>query len=248
MEKFKQLLQTRLGEKHYKKIAKASSQLEAVGATARFGFPSRAMQVVVIAGADSSLPAQYCQRILTTAGYKVGILSLVALSDDEYRPWWLQNQLAAMRRSEQDIVVVELDDNALEYATLGGVDINVVALLQPNAEDAKSSAQPVARARELCQKARDLCVLNVDAKDFSALERVCESDVQTYGEGDLADVKVVDITTNGKRTQFTVESNDEQAIFHIGSPDRTALYSALVAITIARFYEVGNATVQHGLL
>ncbi|MGH7196960.1 MAG: hypothetical protein ACREGJ_04340 [Candidatus Saccharimonadales bacterium] len=219
-------------------------QLDTMAATAtaavRYGLPAYGARIIVTTG-ETGILTPMTRAILKTAGHTVATLH----APTKGHKWEVQKELAAVRRKLCDIVIISVPAHATGLGAMWGLPIAAVAVCEAPA--ASLQAEQFRTVTKLLTRARELAVLDINGADFVALERSCKADVQTYGDADLADTRLVVHTHGTHSTTCVVETHDEQVEFHIPRPEPEALVAALAAITLARFYDVDDELIQSGL-
>lgn len=261
--KVKSKLRSLLSESMYNKIVIPRHYAESAMANVRHVFPAQGMRVIGITGTNGkTTTANMIAAILTEAGYKVGLLSTATmqmggaiLENDTHLTtasgWKLQGLIAKMRAKGCNTLVLEVSSHALVQGRAFGVPIDVAVMtnLTQDHLDYHGTMENYANAKaRLFKRATKLSVLNIDDKYFSTFERASRPKIVTYGQAQLADVRLTKTDLRPDSATFTVESNDEKAVFRTNQTGLFNVYNAMAAIAVARFYDVEDVIIQNGLL
>jgi UDP-N-acetylmuramate: L-alanyl-gamma-D-glutamyl-meso-diaminopimelate ligase len=95
---------------------------------------------------------------------------------------------------------------------------------------------------------RGLTLLGVDSADAAALAKRAFSRVQTFGTGDAAEWRAVDLRADGSRTTFRLlHQGRDEGIFAVSLVGAHNVRNALAAMAVGRECGIGVETLRQGL-
>lgn len=259
----KKIARSVLKEDFYNSIIVPRHYVESALANVRFMFPARGMRIIGVTGTNGkTTTANMIASILEAAGHRVGLISTATVNlgktvhenDIHYTTaggWTTQGLLAKMRANGCNIVVLEVSSAALVQGRVFGIpfDVAVMTNLTQDHLDYHGTMQGYAAAKaKLFKRARGLSVLNIDDKWFHTFQQAARAPVQTYGQADLADTRLVKASFKPDGANFAVEISEEVLNFHTNQSGLFNVYNAMAAVTVAKYYGVEPQTIQQGLL
>lgn len=136
-------------------------------------------------------------------------------------------------------------------AEIARPEVGVVLAVHPTHLQRAGSIERIAQAKSELPAAlphEGLAVLNADDPRVRAMRAVTVAHVQTYGLGEEAEVRAVDVVSHGLAgTEFTLDAPWARARLRSGSPGRHLVPHALAAATIAEHFAVPLAEVAAAL-
>lgn len=263
LSKVKKLARKVLGENSYNLVIVPRHYTESVLANLRFGFPAMGMRIIGVTGTNGkTTTANMLASIFSAAGHKVGLISTATLNygggmreNDTHLTtaggWIIQSQLSKMRKRGCDTVILEVSSHALAQGRVWGVpfDVGVMTNLTQDHLDYHHTMQAYAAAKaKLFKKAKKLSVLNIDDEWFNTFQQAAKAPILTYGKADLADTRLIKASFKPEGSNFSVAVNEEEHNFHSNQTGLFNVYNAMAAITVAKFYDISDETIQEGLL
>jgi UDP-N-acetylmuramoyl-tripeptide--D-alanyl-D-alanine ligase len=157
-------------------------------------------------------------------------------------PWHQVSVLEMSMYSEGEIA---------RLAEIARPEVGVVLAVHPTHLERAGSLDAIARAKaELpgALPADGLAVLNADDPRVAAMRDMTAASVRTFGLGPAADVRAVDVESQGVRgTSFTLEAPWGRRRLHSATPGRHLVPHALAAATVADHFGVPPDEVAEAL-
>ena len=239
-------------------------------AGALWGRPARRLLVVGVTGsAGKTTTTHLAAHVLEAAGLPAGYLSTVAVraagAPDGNRSGqttmeapevqaWLARMVAGGARA----AVIEASSHALEQGRVAACDFDVAAFTNVGTDhlDYHGSAQSYLRAKarliELCAAApgkgvEKTAVLNRDDPSYDALAAYDVPRRLTYGTGEAADVRAVDVRRSGSGMAMRIAAGGAEAPVQLPLPAMFNVANALCAAACALALGRGLEEVAAGL-
>jgi UDP-N-acetylmuramoyl-tripeptide--D-alanyl-D-alanine ligase len=154
-----------------------------------------------------------------------------------------------------EVAVLEMsmytEGEIARLAEIARPEVGVVLAVHPTHLERAGSIEAIARAKSELPQALPsdgLAVLNADDARVAAMASVTRAAVRTYGLGDRADVRAVDVVSRGlEGTQFTLRAPWGERRLQIGMPGRHLVGHALAAAAVAERFAVPLDEVEAAL-
>lgn len=238
--------------------------LEAMLWSARYGFPARKLNVIGVTGTNGKTTTSFMiHRMLTEAGYTVGLLTTVANGvGNDITPQvhhmttvsapLLNRRLRDFARQKVDWVVLETTSHALAQGRVWGVPYQIAVLTNITHEhldyhgtferyvDAKRKLFVQANRHE-----HGYGVINADDPSCSRVKSAL-SDSITYGlkAGELRPGKL-DLQVSG--STYTVSIGDETYNINCHIPGEFNVYNSLATVAVGRHIGLSVTQVEEGI-
>ena len=214
-------------------------------AAAKYGYPSRAMQMIGVTGTNGKTSVTYMiKAILESSGKKVGLIGTIRnmigqrnIDTERTTPESvdLQAILAMMRDDGVDAVVMEVSSHSLDQHRVYGIEFDVgifTNLTQDHLDYHKTFENYFAAKKKLFDASR-FAVINID--DSYAKELIDELNIpySTYGIRENADLRAgdIDITTRG--VQFNLYTEKGKLPMYVPIPGLFSVFNAMAASAAA---------------
>lgn len=238
--------------------------LEAWVANARFGFPSRGMQVIMVTGTNGkTTTAAMIASILKTAGHNVGLCSTAyfeiagerianELNFTVTNPFKLQSLLADMKKAKVDHLVLEVTSHAIEQHRIWGIpcDMAVMTNLTQDHLDYHGTMENYAAAKgKLFARKPRLMVLNRDDDWFDFFDKYQAAEQKmTYGTHPQAECRIVGakLHKNGSDVKLLIDHQTEMK-FAVQLPGKFNVYNAAAAASAAYLLHVDIDKIEKGI-
>lgn len=210
-------------------------------ANARYGWPARGMQVIMITGTNGkTTTAHYLFSILRTAGYNVGLSSTAEFRMNErvepndtnmtvVDPIKLRRQLADFKTHQADFVILEATSQALDQHRLNGIPCKIAImtnLTQDHLDYHKTMEAYAAAKAKLWKLTPEFSILNADDSWYPYFKERATGTIVTYGQK-RADVRYDSYTALPGGARFALKA---------------ARQKATVMTHLAGLYNAANAT------
>jgi hypothetical protein len=193
---------------------------KALAGSARYGFPTANLECIGIVGSKAPQVVSQLSTLLRAAevaNYTVHVTKdLISHAETS-----LQQELASLSAREIATVLFLLDEDVLTNGALNTIAFNVIAVAEQLHGD-ELSPKALQDVIGLCKRAHDACVLNVDSSSFRVLQPICHGSVYTYGQSDLADVRLTGLSKG-----VAIQYDDAQIVLQ--RKDEAKLITAAIA-------------------
>ena len=240
-------------------------------AAALYGFPSRLLRLIGVTGTDGkTTTVNLIASILRMAGYRTGLISTVnAVIGEEVHDTGLhtttpdaheiQHYLAQMVEAETEYAVLEATSHGLAQHRVTACDFDVAVITNITHEhlDYHGTFEDYREAKAMLFRALNksfrkpgvpkVAILNADDPSF-AYFRAIPADVHlSYGLGESAQVRALDIVHSPQGLAFTVVSPAGE--FPIRSPlvGCFNVYNILAAVAAALSQDIPFQAIQQGV-
>lgn len=235
------------------------------------GYPGRKMRVIGVTGTEGkTTTVRLIHSILTTAGYRVGLISTVsALIGDEEVDTGLhtttpdapamQQYLARMVEQGSQYAVIEVTSHGLDQQRVTGCefDVAVVTNITHDHLDYHRTYQEYRAAKaRLFESLRTsyhkpdtakVSILNADDSSYDFLEAFAAERCYSYGVERPSDIQAYNIRLSPVGTSFTAST--PAAEFEVVTPlvGSFSVYNILAAIATCLSQGVDVEAMQHGI-
>lgn len=236
----------------------------AMAASARFGFPARSAQVIMITGTNGkTTTATLIAEMLRRTGHKVGVNTTAFYQiGDEITPkassrtledaFELQAMFAKMKQAGCQYIVLEATSQGLVQYRLWGVPCDVAVmtnLTQDHLDYHKTMENYAAAKAKLFQSKPRLIILNRDDAWFDYFNQFAATERKvTYGTAPDASVRIADATMDAQGSEVTLKiEKDHELKFHIHLPGKFNVYNAAAAAAVGYYLQLEPEQISKGL-
>lgn len=238
--------------------------VESFIANVRYGFPSRGMHVIGVTGTNGKTTTTLLiQKMLSEAGYKVGVLSTVAygIGNDIHpqiehmtsvQAGILQKRLRDFKRAGVEWVVLESSSHALAQRRTWGVPYEIAVMTNITYEhlDYHGTFERYLEAKRrlfrlAAQHGRKFGVVN--AEDPNA-QKFIDSTPRgiTYGVK-KGDIQASDIKLAGDHSTFTAKVGDDSYDIRINIPGDFNVSNSMAAVAVGREVGLTKKQIEKGI-
>ncbi len=230
------------------------------------GFPARGMQVIGVTGTNGKTTTCFMiHRMLTNAGYKVGMLTTVAYGiGDDITPQMyhmtsvpvpeLMRRLRAMKRAKVDYVVLETTSHALAQHRVWGVPYSVAVFTNLTHEhlayhrtferyrDAKRLLFKITNRNKNGLRAG---IINADDPSATFFEQDIHHPIM-YGL-EKGSVRAESIKLEPSGSHFHVKVGDQAYEITCHIPGSFNVYNSLAAVCVGHVLGLSKEQIEHGI-
>lgn len=236
-----------------------------------FNYPSRKLTVIGVTGTNGkTTTAHFIYQILSTAGYKVGLMSTTTLAIGKKRyanktrlttfaPMELNKFLKKAVTAECEYVVLETSSHAAIQHRIRGIAYDIMAITNitrehldyhKTFEEYREAKKQILAAPSYSFKKSHILkqvILNRDENNFEYLNEVQAERKFSYGilRGEVMAERINYRTTS---SDFLVKTPVGNKRITINLPGRFNVYNALAAITVTMALAIDLETIRKGLL
>lgn len=264
MPNFRKIVKKLIPTELFRKIEPTGHLLESVLMNVRYGFPARGIRVIGVTGTNGKTTTSFLiHRMLTEAGYKVGLLTTVAygVGDD------IHNQIEHMTTSKSSVVlkrirdfkkqgaewlVLETSSHALAQNRTWGIPYEIAVMTNVTHEHLdyhKTFDNYMNAKRRLFQLAnqRGLRFGVVNAEDPSADKFVKSvANHTTYGIK-KGDIKAEKIKLAIDHSTFTAKTPNEKYNIRINIPGEFNVYNSMAAVAVGEKLGLDRQQIESGI-
>lgn len=221
----------------------------AVLANRFYGYPSKKLQVVGIAGTNGKTTTTYLVRdVLKKAGKKVALFGTIEYdlgnrtlpaSTTTPQSLELQAMLNELVNKEFEYVVMEVSTHAtvLDRVTGCEFDIGVFTNISRDHMDFHKTMENYLEAEikffRLLSRTGRRAVINIDDPYAEHIIKNTRTEILTYGINDKnADIRAFDIKVSKTGSRFNVVTPLGETVFYLRLPGRYNVYNALAAVGV----------------
>lgn len=264
MQNLKLTIKKLLPKKSRQHLLNKYHWLEAVAANVRYGFPARAMQVVMITGTNgktttASLVAQMLEHagknvgVNTTAFYRYGGTTVPKAGSRTLEDVFeLQKMFAAMKKAGCEYLVLEATSAGLDQNRLWGVpcEVAVMTNLTQDHLDYHGTMEEYAAAKgKLFARRPPVIILNRDDAWFSFFDQYEAAEHKvTYGTDQDSTCRIanVDLRREGSDIKVVVE-NATNLDIHTQLPGKFNVYNATAAAAVGYYLKLEPEQIADGI-
>lgn len=238
--------------------------LESMVFAAKYGYPGKKLRVIGVTGTNGKTTTSFMiHRMLTEAGYKVGLMTTVANGiGNDVTPQIahmttvsapkLQKQLADFARANVDFVVLETTSHALAQYRVFGVNYEIAVMTNVSHEhlDYHRTFE-----RYVDAKRRLFTLTNKNPNGFGVVNADDPSQkkftdsikqVATYGltNGDL---RASSLELNADGSRYTIEVGDTPYTITCHIPGEFNVYNSLAAVAVGRRIGLSREQIEQGI-
>ena len=248
----------------FKQVEPFGHLIEAVAANIRYGFPSRETHIIGVTGTNGKTTTAFMiHKMLSEAGYKVGMMSTVAYGIDDdiisqtehittARAGILQKKLREFKRAGVDWVVLEASSHSLAQYRTWGVPYEIVVMTNVTGDhlDYHGTMENYIGAKlrlfSIANKNKDgFGVINADDANASKFVDSISRSI-TYGV-DNGELRASNIVLGSDHSTFTASVDDDKYNVKINIPGAFNVSNGLAAIAVGRKVGLSIAQIEKGL-
>ena len=231
---------------------------------ARYGNPARDLRVIAVTGTNGkTTTVNFLNEILKEAGYKTAMFSTANIeiagvqtvndtNSTTATVSKLQKFFHDAKKADVEFALIEATSHALDQYKFAGVPIEMAImtnLTQDHLDYHKTMENYAAAKAKLFEMNPNLVVLNADDEWFDYFNNFAtESQKITYGEGELADVKIekFKLYKKGSEANLRIDNNVELEIA-TNLPGEFNIYNMTAAAAGAYLLGISLKDIQEGI-
>ena len=245
-------------------MAKNTREALAIVSCNYYKNPSKKLKLIGITGTKGKTTTSYMiKEILEKAGKKVGLIGTLETvingkkikENDRTTPesLELQEMLGKMVKEKVEIAVIEVSSQSLKLHRVTGCNFDIVIFTNFSKDHISKIEHPTMedylqsklKLFEMC----NVGIVNNDDVQGAKIPRLFpNSSITTFGIDNHADVMARDVTVTNTYADFKVKLTDKNERVKVGIPGRFSIYNALVAICVAKRFEISPDIIKEALL
>ena len=245
-------------------MAKNTREALAIVSCNYYKNPSKKLKLIGITGTKGKTTTSYMiKEILEKAGKKVGLIGTLETvingkkikENDRTTPesLELQEMLGKMVKEKVEIAVIEVSSQSLKLHRVTGCNFDIVIFTNFSKDHISKIEHPTMedylqsklKLFEMC----NVGIVNNDDVQGAKISRLFpNSSITTFGIDNHADVMARDVTVTNTYADFKVKLTDKNERVKVGIPGRFSIYNALVAICVAKRFEISPDIIKEALL
>ena len=245
-------------------MAKNTREALAIVSCNYYKNPSKKLKLIGITGTKGKTTTSYMiKEILEKAGKKVGLIGTLETvingkkikENDRTTPesLELQEMLGKMVKEKVEIAVIEVSSQSLKLHRVTGCNFDIVIFTNFSKDHISKIEHPTMedylqsklKLFEMC----NVGIVNNDDVQGAKIPRLFpNSSITTFGIDNHADVMAIDVTVTNTYADFKVKLTDKNERVKVGIPGRFSIYNALVAICVAKRFEISPDIIKEALL
>jgi UDP-N-acetylmuramoyl-L-alanyl-D-glutamate--2,6-diaminopimelate ligase len=230
------------------------------------GFPSRGLQVIGVTGTNGKTTTCFMiHRMLTDAGYKVGLLTTVAYGvGEDIKPQLyhmtsvpvpeLMRRIKAMRAAKVDYVVLETTSHALAQHRVWGIPYSLAVLTNLTHEhlayhrtferyrDAKRLMFQITNRNK---KGLRVGVINADDPNASFFAKDVQHPI-LYGL-QKGSVRATDVKVAATGVKYRVQIGEDSYVISCQLPGTFNVYNSLAAVCVGHVLGLTKPQIEQGI-
>lgn len=232
--------------------------------SARFGNPARDLRVIAVTGTNGkTTTVNFLNEILKEAGYRTAMFSTANIeiageqtvndtNSTTATVARLQKFFRDAKKADVEFALIEATSHALDQYKFEGVPIEMAImtnLTQDHLDYHKTMENYASAKAKLFEMNPNLVVLNADDEWFDYFNNFAtESQKITYGEGELADVKIekFKLYKKGSEANLRIDNNVELEIA-TNLPGEFNIYNMTAAAAGAYLLGISLKDIQEGI-
>ena len=232
--------------------------------SARFGNPARDLRIIAVTGTNGkTTTVNFLNEILKEAGYRTAMFSTANIeiageqtvndtNSTTATVARLQKFFRDAKKADVEFALIEATSHALDQYKFEGVPIEMAImtnLTQDHLDYHKTMENYAAAKAKLFEMNPNLVVLNADDEWFDYFNKFAtESQKITYGEGELADVKIekFKLYKKGSEANLRIDNNVELEIA-TNLPGEFNIYNMTAAAAGAYLLGISLKDIQEGI-
>ena len=245
-------------------MAKNTREALAIVSCNYYKNPSKKLKLIGITGTKGKTTTSYMiKEILEKAGKKVGLIGTLETvingkkikENDRTTPESLElpEMLGKMVKEKVEIAVIEVSSQSLKLHRVTGCNFDIVIFTNFSKDHISKIEHPTMedylqsklKLFEMC----NVGIVNNDDVQGAKIPRLFpNSSITTFGIDNHADVMARDVTVTNTYADFKVKLTDKNERVKVGIPGRFSIYNALVAICVAKRFEISPDIIKEALL
>lgn len=264
MTDIRKVVKSIIPKKAFKQVEPYGHLAEAVAANVRYSFPSKKMHVIGVTGTNGKTTTTFLiEKMLHTAGFKVGMLSTVAYGvGDDIQPQIehittaqagiLQKRLSDFKKAGVEWVVLETSSHSLAQFRTWGVPYEIAVMTNVTNDhldyhgNFENYLEAKRRLFKLASKnGRKLGIVNADDPNADKFTKSTPRSI-SYGikNGEL---RAKDIKLAADHSTFTANIGSEKYNIRINIPGEFNVSNSLAAIAVGRELGLTKQQIEHGI-
>ena len=244
-------------------MAQNTREALAICAANFYGNPSKKFKLIGITGTKGKTTTAFMiKEILEKDGKKVGLISTintyinneVIYENDRTTPDSLELQqiFYQMAKAKVEYVIMEVSSQSLKLHRVDKCEFDIVAftnlsedhISEKEHKNMKEYFESKVELFKMCPKG----FTNTDDVYGAKIQKMFpESDIQTYGIDNFANLLAKDITVTNTYADFKVKIADRNERIKVGIPGRYSVYNAILAIGIVNKFGVSLESIKEAL-
>jgi len=229
-----------------------------------FGHPADSLKTIGITGTKGKTTTTYLiKNMLENAGHKVGLIGTIeVVIGDEHIPaknttpesYDLQKYMREMVDKGCDTLVMEVSSQALMLHRCQGFvyDIGIFTNIEPDhiGPNEHKDFEDYMHCKGLLFKQCKIGIANADDANMKNVLEGHSCKLETYGFGDNADIKAINLAYIRKPGELGVFFDTEGLInlhAQVHTPGKFSVYNALCAIAVARHFNCTDDEITKAL-
>lgn len=260
----RQVVKKLIPKKVFQQVEPLGHKLEAMAAASAQGLPAKKLNVIGVTGTNGKTTTSFMiHRMLTEAGYKVGLLTTVANGiGNDITPQMLHmttvsapllnKRLKEFQEQNVDWVVLETTSHALAQSRVWGVPYQIAVMTNITHEHLDyhgTFEEYLAAKRRMFEVAakhpEGFGVINADDPNADKFLAAIPNAV-TYGLKD-GDLKASDVKLASDGSHYKVKAGDETYDIHCHIPGEFNVANSLAAIAVGRHLGLSKQQIEQGI-
>jgi len=250
----------------FEAVAPFGHLAEAVLANCLNGFPARGLKVIGVTGTNGKTSTSFLiHRMLTDAGYKVGLMTTVAYGvGNDIKPqvehmttadvWTLMKRYKYLKSQGAEWLVLETTSHALAQYRVWGVPYSVAVMTNITHEHLdyhKTFERYVAAKKRLFQltqrntRGLQVGVANADDPNGAAFAEETAHPM-LYGL-ESGDVRATDVKLTAAGVKYTAVAGDDQYHIYSSLPGSFNVSNTLAAVCVGRALGLNRKQIEQGI-
>lgn len=264
MTDIRKVVKNIIPKKVFKRVEPYGHLVEAVTANVRYNFPSKKMHVIGVTGTNGKTTTTFLiEKMLHTAGFKVGMLSTVAYGvGDDIQPQIehittaqagiLQKRLSDFEKAGVEWVVLETSSHSLAQFRTWGVPYEIAVMTNVTNDhldyhgNFENYLEAKRRLFKLASKnGRKLGIVNADDPSADKFTKSTPRSI-SYGikNGEL---RAKDIKFAADHSTYTANIGSEKYNIRINIPGEFNVSNSLAAVAVGRELGLTKQQIEHGI-
>lgn len=234
-------------------------------AAAYFDYPAEKLKTIGITGTKGKTTTTYMiKSILESAGIKTGLIGTIETIIGETRipavnttpeSYIVQESFAKMVAAGMQAVVMEVSSQGLMLHRVSGFvfDYGIFTNLEPDhiGENEHKDFADYMHAKSLLFQQCRQGILNVDSEHLEGILQGHTCKVETYGCGDMADLRATDAVLTHEPGMLGVDYHISGLLnmdVTVNAPGRFSVYNSLAAVALCRHFAIPEEKIKNALL
>lgn len=238
--------------------------VEAMAVSAKSGFPARGMRVIGVTGTNGKTTTSFMiHRMLSEAGYKVGLMTTVAYGvGNDITPQvahmttisapQLNKRIREFKRQGAEWLVLETTSHALAQHRVWGVPYEIAVMTNITHEhlDYHGTFERYLAAKRMmfeiaARHPHGFGVVNADDPNADKFVKALKSSV-TYGVKN-GELRAENVLLGGDGSDYEAVCDDDQYQIHCNIPGEFNVYNSLAAVSVGRHLGLTKEQIEGGV-